>query len=320
MRSRAGVVVWSSVLLAMSCVALAPAFSGRLLVAPVALLVLVLTVAGTVGLLVLARLPGCGRSPGPPWSARLLVVAALLLLRTGDPTLPVSDLPSWRRTVGMGVLSPLVDAVPLLLTAPVPAPPEPLLLTPVVPLVALVTLAVTALVLRPSSWLLAPVAGAAVLYAAGLALGAGTVDGRRCAAAARPTAVAGWALLGRTHATGTAGRSGCVCVAARCRSRRRPRRRRWSPSSARPCPRAPRFDPRDLVVTPQRPLQATSPMPDVTRWAEETDIALFEVSGRVPQRMHLAVLPRVRPASAGGRTASSPRWACRPSRTCRRAW
>ena len=52
------------------------------------------------------------------------------------------------------------------------------------------------------------------------------------------------------------------------------------------------FDPRDLVVTPQRPLQATSPMPDVTRWAEETDIALFEVSGRVPQRMHLAVLPR----------------------------
>ncbi len=204
MRSRAGVVVWSSVLLAMSCAALAPAFSGRLLVVPVALLVLVLTVAGTVGLLVLARVARLRPLTGTAVVGLLLVVAALLLLRTGDPTLPGSDLPSWRRTVGMGVLSPLVDAVPLLLTAPVPAPPEPLLLTPVVLLVALVTLAVTALVLRPSSWLLAPVAGAAALYAAGLALGAGTVDRSGVLAAALVlTAVAGWALLGRTHAPGT---------------------------------------------------------------------------------------------------------------------
>ncbi len=292
MRSRAGVVVWSSVLLAMSCAALAPAFSGRLLGLPVALLVLVLAVAGTVGLLVLARVARLRPLTGTAVVALLLVVAALLLLRTGEPTLPGSELPSWRRTIGMGVLSPLVDAVPLLLTAPVPAPPEPLLLTPVVLLVALVTLAVTALVLRPSSWLLAPVAGAAALYAAGLALGAGAVDRSGVLAAVLVlTAVAGWALLGRTHAPGT------TAV-----QRLRPGRGTLPLAAATAAmalvavvgaslPSGTSFDPRDLVVTPQRPLQATSPMPDVTRWAEETDIALFEVSGRVPQRMHLAVLP-----------------------------
>ena len=93
MRSRAGVVVWSSVLLAMSCAALAPAFSGRLLGLPVALLVLVLAVAGTVGLLVLARVARLRPLTGTAVVALLLVVAALLLLRTGEPTLPGSELP-----------------------------------------------------------------------------------------------------------------------------------------------------------------------------------------------------------------------------------
>jgi transglutaminase-like putative cysteine protease len=280
-------------LLLVACTALVPAFSGRLLVLPAVLPVLVLAVLGTVGLLVLARLAGLRPLAATALVAVLLVVAALLLLRTGDPTLPTAEMPSWRRTTGMGLLSPLVDAVPLLLTAPVPAPPAPLLLAPVVLVVALVTLVVTALVLRPGSWLLAPVAGAAALYAAGVALGAGRVDRSGVLAGVLVlTAVAGWALLGRRHAPGT------------------PRARRLLPSRGgvpaalataavalvavvgATLPSGAAFDPRDLVVTPQRPLQATSPMPDVTRWAEETDIALFEVSGQVPQRMHLAVLPR----------------------------
>ncbi|MDT0157718.1 transglutaminase domain-containing protein [Microbacterium sp. ARD32] len=191
-----------------------------------------------------------------------------------------------------GILSPLIDAIPRLLTAARPAPGDVDLLMPAGLLVWLTSLAVALATTAPGRARIAPLIGAIVLQTAGALLTAGAGDPQGVVAAASVLLVlAGWITTPawqsdrrparRTSRIGwllglvTAALVGMLAV------------------SASALVGGTRFEPRTLVPPPPLPAQAVNPLPDVSRWNAEADSALFTLASAqgVPELIRLAVLP-----------------------------
>ncbi|QFZ21707.1 transglutaminase domain-containing protein [Saccharothrix syringae] len=244
------------------------------------------------------------------WSALLLVVAALHLGAGWQGPLPplvfagaalaaFASLPllRWRRVpTGLVVFSLLVlaavaaylvargsaidstdplpvllDLVPRLLTAARPAPATPELLAPGALLVFGVSLAVVLSLLRGGRSLLAPVAGAAVLYTCTALLTAGRADRTGLVAVALVALVAaGWLVVDRLEVGGRA-LLGLPAVPVAVVA-----------AVALALPSGQAFEPRELVEPPVGVLGVTSPLPQLASWAGLGDTELFRVSG--PER------------------------------------
>jgi transglutaminase-like putative cysteine protease len=180
---------------------------------------------------------------------------------------------------GSGTVAALTDALPRLLTAPRPAPATPELLAPGGLLVIVVTLAVSLSVLGNGRALLAPAAGAAVLYTAAALLTAGQADRRGLVALALVAMIGiGWLLIDRAG--------------------RRTRRVQLVPPAvlltalaaiallAGLLPLTQPFEPRDLVRPPVDDLSVASPLPQLSSWAADGETELFRLRGpEVPIRL-----------------------------------
>lgn len=205
-------------------------------------------------------------SGAPRWITAL-VMSALLLL-----TAYLLSAES-----GVTAAQVLLDAVPRLLSEPVPLAVRPdLLATPV--LVSGLAGVFTALRLEARTRV-APVGAAGLLYAAGLLLSSGKADHTGVLAAIiLATAVAGWILLdpgsarARLVRAGPALAAGIGLIAASSLV---------SVSDA--------FEPRDVVEPPIVTVHMSSPLPHIGAWLTNPDVDLMTVRGdAVPLR--LAVL------------------------------
>lgn len=277
--SRLVAVVWSIGILGISTIPIAAGYSAWW-----AVLVLVGCVVVPHLLVVLARWL---RIPSV-WTA----VGVGLLAVIAATALGAQPAEAEARWTADGVLSPLIDSVPRLLTAPRPAPADIGLLVPAALLVWLTSLAVALAVTAPGRARIAPLIGALVLQVAGALLTAGAGDPHGAVAAASVLLIlAGWIATPARHSDR--------------RPARRASRRGWALGlvtaalvgllaiSASALVVGDRFEPRTLVPAPPLPAQAVNPLPDVSRWNAEADTALFGLSttGSVPERIRLAVLP-----------------------------
>lgn len=277
--SRLVAVVWSIGILGISTVPIAAGYAAWW-----AVLVLVGCVVVPHLLVVLARwlrIPSVWTAVGVGLMA--VIAATALAAQPADAE---------SRWTADGVLSPLIDSIPRLLTAPRPAPTDIGLLMPAALLVWLTSLAVALSVTAQGRARIAPLIGALVLQVAGALLTAGAGDPHGAVAAASVLLIlAGW-----------------IATPARPTDRRpmrRASRRGWVLGlvtaalvgllaiSASTLVVGDRFEPRTHVPPPPLPAQAVNPLPDVPRWNAEADTALFTLStpGAMPERIRLAVLP-----------------------------
>lgn len=165
----------------------------------------------------------------------------------------------------------LLDLVPRLLTAARPAPATPELLVPGALLVFGVSLVVVLAVARRGRSLLAPVAGAAVLYTCTALLTAGRADRVGAVAVVLVVLVAaGWLLVDRLEAGGRL-LLGLPAVPVAVVA-----------ALAVVLPSGDAFEPRELVEPPVRDLGVASPLPQLASWANLGDAELFRVRG--PER------------------------------------
>lgn len=239
----------------------------------------------------------------PRWAVATagLIVGVVVALVFADRVDPASGaLPGWRASPGFSVLGPLIDAVPRLLTAPRPAPPDPSLLVPAALLVWIVGLGVALAVVGARRAGVAPLVGAVVLHAAGALLTAGRGDAIGTAALATALAVLlGWVLLPaaeppaaghstRSRTTASRRRRGVVLptiVAAVAAT---------FALCAVVVPTAGSFEPRTLVPPPQLPTDATNPVPQAAVWAQSPDTEMLTVTrleGDMPTMLSAVVLP-----------------------------
>jgi transglutaminase-like putative cysteine protease len=241
-------MVWAFALLSVGAVQLAAGWAGM---APAAVF------AGAV--LVTFGVVRVARRLGVP--AGFVAVGVLLATMAGGYLIS-----------GSGTVEALSDALPRLLTAPRPAPATAELLAPGVLLVVVVALAVALSVLGNGRVLLAPPAGAAVLYLAAALLTAGRADRRGLVALALVAMIGiGWLLVDR------AGRS-------RGRGRLVPQAALLTLLAALTLlagvvPVSNPFEPRDLVTPPVDDLSVPSPLPQLSSWAAAGDAELFRVRG-----------------------------------------
>ncbi|MFE2754857.1 transglutaminaseTgpA domain-containing protein [Actinosynnema sp. NPDC059335] len=172
---------------------------------------------------------------------------------------------------GLDPAGVLLDLVPRLLTAARPAPVTPELLTPGVLLVFGVSLLVVTAVARRGRSLLAPVAGAAVLYTCTALLTAGRADRFGVVAVVLVVLVAvGWLLVDRLEVGGRL-LLGLPAVPVAVVA-----------ALAVVLPSGDAFEPRELVEPPVRDLGVASPLPQLASWANLGDVELFRVRG--PER------------------------------------
>lgn len=277
--SRLIAIIWSVGILAISTIPIAAGYAAWW-----AVLVLVACVVVPHLLVVLARwlrIPSVWTAVGVGLMA--VIAATALGAQPADET---------SRWTADGLLSPLIDAIPRLLTAARPAPADIGLLMPAALLVWLTSLAVALAVTANGRARIAPLIGALVLQVAGALLTAGAGDPYGAVAAASVLLIlAGW-----------------IATPARPSERRparRASRRGWVLGlvtatlvallavSASALVGGDRFEPRTMVPPPPLPAQAVNPLPDVSRWNAEADSALFALStaGSMPERIRLAVLP-----------------------------
>ncbi|WP_156225173.1 DUF3488 and transglutaminase-like domain-containing protein [Pseudactinotalea suaedae] len=290
---RAGPVLWAAIVL---LTALAPLAAGY--AAGWALAVLALCAVLPFGLAALGRLVRVPRWAVATAGLAVGVVVALVFADRADPA--DATLPSWRASPGLSLLGPLIDAVPRLLTAPRPAPPDPSLLVPAALLVWIVALGVALAVVGARRAGVAPLVGAVVLHVAGGLLTAGRGDATGTSALATALALLlGWVLLPATErpTTGTS-------IRARSADLRR-RRGVLLPAiatavvasfalTAVAVPTASSFEPRTLVPPPQLPADATNPVPQAAVWAQSPDTEMFrvtELDGPLPNLLAAVVLP-----------------------------
>ncbi|WP_156252757.1 DUF3488 and transglutaminase-like domain-containing protein [Pseudactinotalea terrae] len=239
----------------------------------------------------------------PRWTSATagLIVGVVVALVFADRVDPSSGmLPAWRGSPGLSALGPLIDAVPRLLTAPRPAPPDPSLLVPAALLVWIVGLGVALAAVGGRRAGVAPLIGAATLHIAGALLTAGRGDVIGTSALATALALlVGWVLLPATERP-TVGSS------TRARSTELRRRRgvllpalvatvvATFALTAVAVPTASSFEPRTLVPPPQLPTDAANPVPQAAVWAQSPDTELFsvtQVEGALPTLLSAVVLP-----------------------------
>jgi transglutaminase-like putative cysteine protease len=179
-------------------------------------------------------------------------------------------------TETLSLLDTLTGTVPRLLTVPRPAPATPMLLTPGVLLVIVVSL-VAALSLRGRA-LLAPAAGAAVLYTAAALLTAGQADRNGLVALAMLILIGlGWLIIDRSR---NAKRIHLLPPVALLTALA------LVTMAAGVLPAANAFDPRKLVKPPVSDLIVVSPLPHLAAWASAGGAELFRVRGpEVPLRL-----------------------------------
>ncbi|QIG42169.1 transglutaminase domain-containing protein [Nocardioides anomalus] len=223
----------------------------------------VVLLLGAVLPLVLLRVVvwlGVPRWPAAAVLTALLVLTAYLMTAGTDGTLVES----------------LGDAVPRLLTEPLPYAARADLLTAPLVLVALVSL--LAGLRLDARTRVGPVAGAVVLYVAGALLSAGATDPHGLLAVLLVAlAVAGWVLLDhrpddarRRIATGLPVVAGLAVVVA----------------GVALVPVGNAFEPRDHVDAPVLSVELPSPLPRLGAWAANPDAELFRVQGDpVPLRL-----------------------------------
>lgn len=271
--------VWAGAVIALSTVPLAAGY-----VAWWALPVLIGCVVLPIALVAIGRWARLGAA----WIALgvgiLGTVGAVSLADRGI----AGDPAWWRSSPGLEYLGPLIDAVPRLLTAPRPAPPEVGYLVPAALLTWLVALGVGLAVGGRSR--VAPLVGALVLQGAGALVTTGQGDPHGAVAAASiAVLLLGWIGL-REEAP-----------------RRRDRGRGAWPVSAAAAlvvgalaltgaglAHGDRFEPRTLVPPPRLPAEATNPLPNVSLWNSRADDVLFRltpIESAAPERIRLAVLP-----------------------------
>jgi transglutaminase-like putative cysteine protease len=162
----------------------------------------------------------------------------------------------------------LSGMVPRLLTAQRPAPATPGMLAPGVLLAVVVALAVSLSLTGKGRTLLGPVIGGAILYVAGALLTAGRADQHGFVALVLVALVgAGW-LEGRVRLLVPTMLVAALTLVAGV------------------LPANDAFEPRTLVKPPVTDLDASSPLPQLARWANAGDMELFRVSGpEVPLRL-----------------------------------
>lgn len=289
----AAVALWALALLTVACVPLTAAFAS-----PVVLVPLLGVVVLGFGVVALAR-----RLAVPAWATgaagvTLVLASAASVARVGAGAVPDVDEAAWRTTGAAQLLGPLADTVARLLTSPRPA--APLLALPVVALVALVALAVALALGRGSSSRVAPLAGAAVVYAVALLLTAGQADRGLLGAALVALAAAGWTLL---DGDALARRP------ERPRLGRAPRaaRARWrrggvagllvvafvaaGGAAAATAVAGDPFEPRDHVTPPRVPTDAVHPLAELSRWQTDADATVLRVRGTHPGYLTWVALP-----------------------------
>lgn len=292
-RARVAVRLWAWALCGTAALPLAAAFDGAAVV--VVLLGALALPFGVVALGARLRVPAWAVT----WATvTCVLLAGLTVLRAEVP--PPATVPAWRDSPAGDLLGPLLDSVARLLTGPAPAPLEAAAVTPVAVLCAVVGLGVALATTRarPGS---APLVGGVVLYVSGLLLTAGAGDPAGLVAAAVVTVAAlGWLLLD----------GGAVAVRrARPRLGRATTRARTTWSSATSASALvvlvlaavavvgpavtsrPAFEPRAHVDPPVEDLDLGHPLPQLAVWASRPDEELFRVTGDVPERMSLVVLP-----------------------------
>lgn len=252
---RALLLTWPTALLLLGSVPLAAAWSSWTVV-------LLTALAAAVPLLVLRGVLSLGVSR---WAAAS--VLALLLVLTAYLMTSAADL---------GLSQTVRDVVPRLLTSPRPYAPAPDLLAGPLLLTALVSLLVGLRV--ESRHRVEPLAGAALLYTAGLLLAGGRGDGLGLVAVLLlVVALLGWVLLDehsepvrpRLVVAAPLAVAGVGLLAA----------------SATLVVERP-FEPRDLVDPPVLEVAASNPLTRLGAWAENPDAPLLRVRGpEVPLRL-----------------------------------
>ncbi|WP_343910355.1 transglutaminaseTgpA domain-containing protein, partial [Nocardioides aquiterrae] len=177
---------------------------------------------------------------------------------------------------GTSLTGTVTDAVPLLLTSPQPYPLDAHLLVPPVLLTGLVSL--FAGLTADTRSRVGPVAGAAVLYAAGALLTTGGSDPwGLLAVLVVVLAVLGWVLLDEhTEPTGrrfVVAAPGLVVLVGAL-------------AAAALLPATSPFDPRTVVDPPVTVVETSSPLPQLGAWAANPDAELLRVTGDdVPLRL-----------------------------------
>lgn len=199
-------------------------------------------------------------------------ILAVLALAVGGAYVAAGNVDPGQK---LSLIDTLAGTIPRLLTAPRPAPATPMLLTPGVLLVIVVSL-VSALSVRQRS-LLAPAIGAAAMYTAAALLTAGRNDPHGLNALALLVVIGlGWVIVDRAGRkrvylvppvallTGIAGFA--VVVGG--------------------LPAADAFEPRKLVKPPVSDLSFASPLPHLAVWASAGGAELLRVRGpQVPLRL-----------------------------------
>lgn len=282
---------WAAVLLAIGSVTLGTAWDGWAATA-------VIVAAAVLPAVIVRALTRRTSS----WFAALFV----LIVVVGVVVLLGRD----ARADGRSAVSALLDAVPTLLTGPLPAPARPELLAPGVLLAGVVGAFVGVRLSRPRRHRLTPVVGATLLYAAGLALTAAVTDAfGGLAAGLVVVAVLGWVLLGHGGPTrltvtdpsrASEAPRGAVAGTSPARGIARGGRRAGAAlalalvtvplvvAAALP-PRDDALDLRDHVDPPVTFVTVTNPLPQLAAWARDPEGELFAVSGDA-YPLHLAVL------------------------------
>jgi len=225
-------------------------------------------------------------------------------------------LPAWRASPAFEALGPLIDAVPRLLTAPRPAPPDPSLLVPAGLLVWIVATAVAAAATVARRAGVAPLLGAVTLHVAGALLTAGRGDAMGVSALATAVVLLlGWVVLpdragapredrGSSASSAAAPATAAASVPTAA-TRARPRPGVLLPGivalvvatfalTASVVPGTDPFEPRTLVAPPRLPAGAANPVPEMAVWSQRGDDVVFTVTaveGALPERLALATLP-----------------------------
>nr|WP_279495576.1 transglutaminase domain-containing protein [Actinocrispum wychmicini] len=176
----------------------------------------------------------------------------------------------------LSLLDTLSGTIPRLLTAPRPAPATPMLLTPGVLLVVVVSL-VAALSVRGRS-LLAPAVGAAALYTAAALLTAGEADRRGLVAVALLVVIGvGWVVVDRARNAKRVHLVPSVALVAAIAG---------FAVAIGTLPATDAFEPRKLVKPPVTDLSFASPLPHLAVWGTAGGADLFQVRGpQVPLRL-----------------------------------
>ncbi|GAB3898960.1 hypothetical protein GCM10029964_084210 [Kibdelosporangium lantanae] len=256
-------VGWSIAVLAVGAVQLARGWTG--FVAAAVFFAAILVTFGCVLLAGVLRIP-----TGFTVLAVLVVAAAGAYFATGTVESPTDPGRS------LSLLDTLTGTVPRLLTAPRPAPATPMLLTPGVLLVVVVSL-VAVLGVRGRS-LLAPAVGGAALYTAAALLTAGQADPHGLVALALVALIGlGWVVVDRS---GNARRIHLVPPIALLAVLA------GAAVVVGVIPVANSFEPRKLVKPPVTDLTVASPLPHLAAWANAGGAELFRVRGpEVPLRL-----------------------------------